>query len=148
MVLAALHELDGHASVDDIHQRVRARSSAVDKTTVYRTLELMHELGIVHEVELGDGVLRDELSLHRPHAHLLCTRCGKLLTIPCDQLDALDALLAREFGFQLDRSHQVVRGLCGACQVEADDLAGCEIEEALDAPRAVVEPGSGSHAAR
>lgn len=116
MVLAALHDLHGHAAVDDIFQVVRSRSSSVDKTTVYRTLELLRELGLVHEVDVGDSVLRYELSLHGEHGHLLCTGCGRLLTFDCADLSQLRRALEREHGFDVQAEHQVLRGLCAACR--------------------------------
>jgi Fur family ferric uptake transcriptional regulator len=126
MVLAALHKLDGHVAVEDVYERVHARSASVDKTTVYRTLELMHELGLVHVADLGDGILRYELALHEPHTHLLCTRCGCLLTVGCAILDPLAERLSREYDFSLDQGHQVIRGLCGPCRRQANGLRGSE----------------------
>ncbi|MBN1400673.1 MAG: transcriptional repressor [Anaerolineae bacterium] len=124
MVLAALHELEGHLAVEEVYERVHAQSASVDKTTVYRTLDLMHDLGLVHTVDLGDGVLRYELAMHEPHTHLLCTRCGRLLTVRCAILDPLAERLGQEFGFELDQGHQVIRGLCASCRRQRDGLSG------------------------
>ncbi|HUV95705.1 MAG TPA: transcriptional repressor, partial [Anaerolineae bacterium] len=61
MVLASLHHIDGHATVDEIYARVQARSSSVDVSTVYRTLELLKEFRLVAYIDLGDGQHRYEL---------------------------------------------------------------------------------------
>jgi Fur family ferric uptake transcriptional regulator len=132
MILAALHELEGHAAVEDVYVRVHAQSTSVDKTTVYRTLELMHELGLVHEVDLGDGILRYELALHEPHTHLLCVHCGRLLTVGYAVLEPLADRLAREFDFGLDQGHQVIRGLCASCRRHGSGWRGETSWEALD----------------
>lgn len=116
MVLAAIHELSGHASVDEAYLQVRLRSTSVDKTTVYRTLELLQQLDLVKAADLGDNVLRYELTLHGPHCHLLCSRCGGLTTIEPVALRSLAEHCQGEFGFAMDLEHQVIRGLCPACQ--------------------------------
>jgi Fur family ferric uptake transcriptional regulator len=115
MVLAALHVLDAPATADSIYHEVQTKSAAVDKATVYRTLELLQELELVRPVDLGDGVGRFELSQHEAHAHLLCIRCGQLSAIDIDALGDLAQRLVSVCGFQPDLEHLIIRGLCCAC---------------------------------
>ena len=61
MMLSVMHEFEGLATVDEIYRRVRARSAAVDISTVYRTLDLLQELQMVACVDPGDGQHRYEL---------------------------------------------------------------------------------------
>lgn len=117
MVLEALHDL-GHATVEETHRQVCLKSNAVDKSTVYRTLELLKELGLVVPVEIGDGALRYELALHGPHLHLRCESCGRTTTLGPSDLAPLMRRLKQTFGFVVGE-HQVLHGLCAACAEQA-----------------------------
>lgn len=117
MVLSAMHHMHGHSTVEDIYARVRARSSAVDISTVYRALELLQEFRLVGSVDLGDGQHRYELlTVHGAHHHLHCRSCGKLLRIEDEELRPLVDHLAQAHGFQAELDHLIVPGLCGECQ--------------------------------
>jgi Fur family ferric uptake transcriptional regulator len=108
-VLAAVREL-GHATPEQIADA----APGVDVTTVYRTLELLEELGLVKHAHLGHGA-----PSYRPadddHIHVVCHACGTVLDAPDDLIDALDARLHSELGFVLDHSHFTVFGRCADC---------------------------------
>ena len=123
MVLAALHDLGGHASVEETYQQVRLKSDSVEKSTVYRALELLRELGLVIEVDIGDNMLRYELAAHGPHGHLVCRRCGRIDMFELAELIPLDSTPMKQSGFVVG-DHQVIRGLCQACR-EATDSRDC-----------------------
>ncbi len=80
-VLQVLHESDGHITAADIYERVKAKYPHVNKSTVYRTLELMKELKLVTETDLGG----DRLCYHHAekghHHHLVCQRCGRVIDL-------------------------------------------------------------------
>ncbi|MFH1086746.1 MAG: Fur family transcriptional regulator [Chloroflexota bacterium] len=114
LVLTALHVTRDHPSADEVFEHVHAHGSAVDRATVYRTLDLLQGLGLVYVCDLGDGVGRYELALHGPHAHLRCERCGHVSVLAGDDWVALARLLER-FAFTPSREHLVIRGLCAAC---------------------------------
>jgi Fur family ferric uptake transcriptional regulator len=83
MVLSAMHEIKGLTTADEIHARVQEQSSAVDISTVYRTLELLQEFQLVACVDPGDGQHRYELlGIHGPHIHLVCQACGEVSHLP------------------------------------------------------------------
>jgi len=108
-VLAAVREL-GHATPEQIGERV----PGVDVTTVYRTLELLEELGLVRHAHLGHGA-----PSYRPaeddHIHVVCHTCGKVVDADPRLVDAMAEQLHAESGFQLDRSHFTVFGRCREC---------------------------------
>jgi Fur family ferric uptake transcriptional regulator len=108
-VLAAVREL-GHATPEQIGERV----AGVDVTTVYRTLELLEELGLVRHAHLGHGA-----PSYRPaeddHIHVVCHTCGKVVDAAPDLVDDLADRLRRDSGFVLDRSHFTVFGRCRDC---------------------------------
>jgi len=119
MVLSVLHDLEDHATVEEIHARVQKLNSAVDLATVYRTLELLQEFGLLAVIDLGDGLHRYELtSIHGSHHHLQCRRCGKLIRLEQHQLQPFLEALQQQLGFQAEAEHLIIPGLCQACQAE------------------------------
>jgi len=117
MVLHVLHDGEEHATAEDLYARVRVLSSAVDRSTVYRTLELLEKLHLVASFDPGDGQRRYELlTLHRPHHHLHCSGCSKLVTLDAQELQPLLDRLAQAHGFRAQIEHWVIPGLCQECQ--------------------------------
>lgn len=108
-VLAAVRDL-GHATPEQIGEAV----PGVDAATVYRTLELLEELGLVRHTHLGHGA-----PSYRPadddHIHVVCHSCGSVVDAPPDLVNDLEQRLLSERGFHLDRAHFTVFGRCGAC---------------------------------
>ena len=108
-VLRAVREL-GHATPEEIFDTV----PEVDLATVYRTLELLEELGMVRHTHLDHGA-----PAYRPaeddHVHVVCHDCGTVLDAPPGLADDLERRLREERGFWLDRAHLTVFGRCAAC---------------------------------
>jgi Fur family ferric uptake transcriptional regulator len=116
MVLSAMHDMEGLATADEIYERVHAVSSAVDISTVYRTLDLLQEFKMVACVDPGDGQHRYELlGVHGPHVHLICQVCGKVTGVEMEQIQPLAARLEAEHGFATDLDHLTIPGLCQDC---------------------------------
>jgi Fur family ferric uptake transcriptional regulator len=109
-VLDAVRQL-GHATPEQIGDAV----SGVDVTTVYRTLELLEQLGLVKHTHLGHGA-----PSYRPaeddHIHVVCHQCSTVLDAPAGLVDGLAERLLADRGFQLDRSHFTIFGTCADCQ--------------------------------
>jgi Fur family ferric uptake transcriptional regulator len=107
-VLAAVRRL-GHATPEQISESVSG-----DVTTVYRTLELLEELGFVRHTHLGHGA-----PSYRPaedeHIHVVCHSCGKVDDADPGLVDDLAGRLHSANGFELDRAHFTVFGRCAAC---------------------------------
>ncbi len=116
MVIDALVQGPGHhMTAADIVAAVRADDPEFYESTVYRTLDLLLELGIVERVQLGPGGAVFHLA-HRPHHHLVCQRCGDVLEIPATLLDDLSAQLLAEHGFRLRPSASTLAGSCARCE--------------------------------
>jgi Fe2+ or Zn2+ uptake regulation protein len=92
VILSVLHDVEGLVTADEIYSRVRSISSAVDISTVYRTLDLLQELDLVSSVDAGDGQRRYELlGLHGPHLHLVCQACGQVIGADMEVAKALES---------------------------------------------------------
>ena len=116
MVLDALHSVDSHISAEEIYTKVKAKYPYANISTVYRTLELLKELGLVTEIDLDDGRVRYHLAEKGHHHHLVCSKCGSVIDLPESSLLKLTEALARDYQFQADLRHLAIFGLCANCQ--------------------------------
>jgi len=111
-VLEAVRTL-GHATPEQICESV----SGVDVTTVYRTLELLEQIGLVRHAHLGHGA-----PSYRPaedeHIHVVCHACGAVVDADPDLVEPLARFEPSQDGFVLDRAHFTVFGRCRNCAAE------------------------------
>jgi Fur family ferric uptake transcriptional regulator len=114
LVLEAVGEL-GHSTPEDIATAVRRTASGVNISTVYRTLELLEELGLVQHTHLGHGAPTYSVATDDDHVHLVCRDCGEVQEAEVDLLSEAVARLALERGFTLDVGHVALFGSCRTC---------------------------------
>ncbi|WP_433800641.1 Fur family transcriptional regulator [Actinomycetospora sp. CA-084318] len=119
LVLDAVSEL-GHATPEAICTKVQEIAPAVNITTVYRTLDLLEQLGIVRHTHLGHGAPTYATGEHE-HVHLVCHRCGTVDEVDAELLDDLAEVLATRTGFALDATHVALSGLCSRCESSDTD---------------------------
>jgi Fur family ferric uptake transcriptional regulator len=113
LVLDAVVDLD-HATPEQVCKRVQQTTPTVNITTIYRTLDLLEQLGLVRHAHLGHGAPTYSARDHE-HVHLVCHQCNKVEEIPCGLLDGLAGTLRAEYGFKLDASHVALSGTCRGC---------------------------------
>jgi len=116
MVVEALHDSEQHVSAEDLFARVKAKYPYANISTVYRTLELLKELGLVNEIALGDGCVRFHPAEKGRHHHLVCQKCHKIIDLPEAELAPLEDILSEKHRFKADLKHTAVFGLCDRCQ--------------------------------
>lgn len=114
LVLEAVTML-GHATPDQVHATVGQTAAGINITTVYRTLELLEELGLVTHTHLSHGAPTYHAVGEEQHAHLVCRVCGGVDEVPRAVLDGLAQTLAHSRGFVLDIGHLALFGLCSHC---------------------------------
>jgi Fur family ferric uptake transcriptional regulator len=114
LVLEAVYEL-GHATPDQVHTKVSATAAGVNITTVYRTLELLEELGLVTHAHLSHGAPTFHAVGDDQHVHLVCRACGEVSEVSPGVLSELSDTLGREHGFRIDIGHVALFGLCAGC---------------------------------
>src|SRR5215212_5082264 len=116
IVLEVLAENAGeHITAERILAAVTRRYPYVDKTTVYRTLDLLREHGLVAMTDLGGGKFEYELVEERHH-HIVCKTCGYTVELDDRTLDPLRALVEEQYGFQPCFDHFALFGVCRTCQ--------------------------------
>ena len=102
-VLNSLLGSSGHHTADQIAHEVQAWYPHIDSSTVYRTLNLFEDLGIVEHAHLGHGPAMYHLG--KTHQHLVCEACGAVIDVPIGTLDDLARTLQDEYGFTLHAGH-------------------------------------------
>ena len=109
---------DGHLSVDDIEGALRDAGERIGKATIYRTLDLLVKSRLVEEHDFGEGFKRYEHRLSRQplHQHTICIECGGVEEFASPEIPAIEARVARDFGFRPTRHKLEIYGLCRRCQ--------------------------------
>ncbi len=115
-ILDVLHGSDKHLTAEDIYNQVRARYPRINRSTVYRTLELLKKLELVDETDLGG----DRLYYHHVekghHHHLICQKCGRVFDVEEEILKPVEELLLRKYNFRADMRHLAIFGRCLTCE--------------------------------
>ncbi len=108
----------GHLSADQIYRKVKESFPGIGFSTVYRTMKLMVEAGLVSERHFGDGeALYENVSGH--HDHLICTQCGKITEFEDDTIEQLQRSVADRQGFLLTSHKMELYGLCSSCRARS-----------------------------
>lgn len=111
-----------HLSADEVFARVEPQLPGVCRSTVYRTLELFRDLGLVSETDLGGGVRQFE-PIDGRHHHLVCRACGDQLALDDIVIEPLRQAIRQRHGFVAEIDHLAVFGLCAYCAEEARAVA-------------------------
>jgi Fur family ferric uptake transcriptional regulator len=114
-IVREIMRIRGHISPQGVAGRLRERLPGVNDSTVYRTLELLEELGILAHAHLGAGPEYHHADRH-DHVHLVCSRCGTEQQIAAGDLGPMKKLVAAKSGFLPDFTHFAISGLCEACR--------------------------------
>jgi Fur family transcriptional regulator, ferric uptake regulator len=106
----------GHYPIDDLIADLKARGIEGSKATVYRTLPLLAEAGILQPAIVAGDTRRYETTYGRDHHdHLICGRCGKVVEFGSEPLEVLQRELAGRHGFRLETHHHELVGTCPEC---------------------------------
>jgi Fur family ferric uptake transcriptional regulator len=121
LVIEALHNADGHISAEENYGQLHSRYPYANISTVYRTLELLKELNLVTETNLGEGRVRYHVAEKGHHHHLVCYSCGRVVDLEESALYALKDTLLHDYGFDADLRHLAISGKCGGCRGKKGD---------------------------
>ncbi|MDD4875958.1 MAG: transcriptional repressor, partial [Dehalococcoidales bacterium] len=98
-----------------IYTQVIAKYPNINISTVYRTLELLKQLGLVTETDLGGGRVRYHSAEKGHHHHLVCQQCGAIVDLEEEVLLPLKNALLRDYKFIADLRHSAIFGRCVNC---------------------------------
>lgn len=110
---------DDHRTAEQLATQIHARYPTINQSTVYRTLELLEDLGLANHVHLGHGPSQWHLTSSHSHWYLTCNNCGSVEDTDPAVFDALVGDVKRRSGFLIDSGHFAITGLCARCAAAA-----------------------------
>ena len=116
LVLSIVSDGAAHMGVDDVFKLARAAYPYLDIATVYRTLHLYKDLGVVTEVAIGDRLHYELTDPTGRHHHMVCRVCHGAFNLGPHYLEEFRRTLISEFAFEPDLEHFTVSGVCSQCQ--------------------------------
>jgi len=106
-----------HFTAEELVKDVRVIDPSVARGTVYRTLALLHQAGIVEKHDFRYGAPNYEVTFAKAHHdHLMCTQCGEIIEFQEPQVEVLQQEVVKRFGYQLLSHTHKLYGLCRTCQ--------------------------------
>ena len=119
LLLRLIREAEGHIDARELFRRASDSDQSISSATVYRTLRLFKELGLVEEQRLGHARCTYEIKGRRQHQHLVCAGCGKIVDFTCPLGDVVEKV-KREQGFSVIKAELYLEGYCGCCFAERE----------------------------
>ena len=119
LILDAICASGGHTTPEQIYERVHATTPALNRATVYRSLDFLCEMRLVVAVRIGDQTYY-EIAGQTPHHHLICRTCGKIERIGHDKVKAFFTQIKHDHDFAIDMDHLGLFGLCPECRRKAE----------------------------
>jgi Fur family ferric uptake transcriptional regulator len=115
LVLGILAEASTHLDAHDIYERGRRHDSYLSLATVYRTLALLKEAGLIHELHLDDEHHHYELTSKQEHSHLICLGCGLIIEVDSTAFAQAAEAAGVGYGFRVTNAQVEVTGYCSDC---------------------------------
>ena len=134
LILEVLEEGGGHLDAGALHDRVKARDPRISLATVYRTLAVLQEMGLVEQHRLGEDHGHYEAVRDEPHYHFTCLGCGKVLEFDAPEVARVVRRLAEKEDIQVTEAHLSLSGYCAGCRnksgsAKSGDLRRSEMED-------------------
>ena len=139
-IFRVLHSSAVHPTAEAVFDSVRREMPTISLRTVYQTLNDLAAMGEIHAIDLGTGSARFDPHTG-PHHHLVCVECGRVQDIEVE-FPGVEVPDADAFGFTVNTTEIVFRGLCRACTAGDD---GASVED-RSAPTPVHDPMEASSA--
>jgi len=115
LILQVLEASDEHLDAEALYERVRACDPEVSLATVYRTLAILRETGLVEEHRLGEDHAHFEAVRDEPHYHFTCLRCGDVIEFDTELVAQIEQDLCARQGVRVVSSQLHLRGYCARC---------------------------------
>ena len=114
-ILREVLRTEGHITPQDVTRRVQRRLPAVNASTIYRTLDMLEEAGVVRHAHREQGAAYHRTEDAR-HVHLTCSRCGSEDDLSLTEAESLERVIHSHRGFRPDLTHFAISGQCRECQ--------------------------------
>lgn len=122
-ILAAIFKQADHFDAESLHAGLKKAGGDISRATVYRTLDLLVQAGLVRKNSLGASHANYEPARDdEHHDHLICLNCNKVVEFFREDLESLQEKVCKEHGFQLVHHSLQIFGLCPKCKGKADEV--------------------------
>lgn len=122
LVLETLQQSREHLDASELYQLVKTRDPKISLATVYRTLALLKEMGLVSEQHLGEEHGHFEMLPQTPHYHFTCQHCGRVIEFELPDLAEALQRIADQQGLYIQSVQLALDGLCDSCLAEKVDI--------------------------
>jgi len=116
LLLDLIRGVGGHIDAKEIYRRASSQDESISLATVYRSLRLFKELGLVEERRLGQVRCYYEIKRSVEHQHLVCKRCGEVMEFESPLVSEMVAKAQREHGFKVTKAELCLEGYCRECK--------------------------------
>lgn len=116
LVLSILIQAGGHLDANDIFERGRRTDKDLSLSTVYRTLTVLKETGVVRELHLDEEHHHYEWAGKDEHSHLVCLACGRVIEVDSAAFAEAAAEAGMAHGFEIASAHVELTGYCATCR--------------------------------
>jgi Fur family ferric uptake transcriptional regulator len=116
LLLESLRDAEGHIDAKELYRRASAKDESISPATVYRSLNLFKQLGLVDEMRLGKIRCYYEIKQSPEHQHLVCQGCGKIIEFQNPHFQKLIEAVRREHGFNVTKAELYLEGYCSECE--------------------------------
>ncbi len=120
MILSAVRHSDDHVTASEVLEQVKESYSYIDLSTVYRTLDMLKQMRLVSETDLGSGTYAYEWLGQDRHHHLICNGCDRIALLDDEFLGTLGSEILDSYGFEADMDHIALFGLCRECRPDTE----------------------------
>jgi Fe2+ or Zn2+ uptake regulation protein len=121
LVMQVLQENPGHLEVEAVYSLAKARNPKISLATVYRTLAVLKEIGLVKDHALGESHAHFEAAPEKPHYHFTCQKCGRVIEFDAPQVKQVIHTLSKREKVQVTDAHLFLSGYCAQCRKDDDD---------------------------
>ena len=115
LILDVIRERVGHLEAEEIYRLAKRKAPRLSLSTVYRTIKILKEAGMLEELHLGEEHHHYELK-EGAHHHLICQSCGKVIEFECPFSREFMQGLSEEYGFEITGVHLDLMGYCAECR--------------------------------
>jgi len=114
-VLDEILSTQGHFEIEDMVRKIKEKNLPVSRATVYRTLNILKDMGLITEVIKYSNKTIYEVSLKQHHDHLICTKCGNIIEFSEEEIEKLQDKICQEYGFKPETHRLEIYGTCKNC---------------------------------
>ena len=120
LLLDLLRQSEGHLDADELYRRAKEREPRLSLSTVYRSLRLFKELGLIEERHFLEEHHHYEARGEAEHHHVVCRGCGKVIEFECPVASKMKRDVSRQTGFEISGVEVSMEGYCERCRQERE----------------------------